>query len=267
MDVCCGAGSLKDVVSIASGQDENIFVYVGPDVVSAVCPRIQNKRPASGHTRRRHLFYANFPGIFGLLLARNLGAASSPTANFQQRNDQHALRLEQPEGVLFRHYRAGTPQNGSGGWTTDTQLVPFHIRPIHLAGRYALPTTLRFLIQFQSDLNVTNCHDESALHLAARSSSSGCVQVLLKADAPVNIRDNNGQAPLQTAKHLLNYRVDVSSRDVMGNTPLHLLFMRSRIPDVNHRGLLIEYGADLNTQNTKGWTPLFFLIFGGKYIT
>jgi ankyrin repeat protein len=65
-------------------------------------------------------------------------------------------------------------------------------------------------------------------------------------------------------KHLLNYRVDVSSRDVMGNTPLHLLFMRSRIPDVNHIRLLIEYGADLNTQNIKGWTPLFFLIFGGK---
>ena len=30
---------------------------------------------------------------------------------------------EPTEGVLFRHHRAGTPQNGSGGWTTDTQLV------------------------------------------------------------------------------------------------------------------------------------------------
>jgi ankyrin repeat protein len=143
-------------------------------------------------------------------------------------------------------------------------------RPIHLASRYALPTTLRFLIKFQSDLNVTNCNGETALHLAARSCSLGCVQVLLKADAVVNVRDNNGQTPLfrtsnvKTAKKLLNYRVDVSSRDVMGNTPLHLLFMRSRIPDVNHVRLLIDYGADLNTQNIKGWTPLFFLIFGGK---
>jgi ankyrin repeat protein len=143
-------------------------------------------------------------------------------------------------------------------------------RPIHLASRYALPTTLRFLIQFQSDLEVTRCKGETAIHLAARSSSPRCVQLLLKADALVNIRDINGQTPLfrtshvQTAKHLLNYRVEVSSRDVMGNTPLHLLFMRSKIPDVNHIRLLIEYGADLNTRNIKGWTPLFFLIFGGK---
>ena len=155
---------------------------------------------------------------------------------------------------------------GAGVNTSDKQ----RNRPIHLASRYALATTLRFLIQFQSDLNVTNCNGETALHLAARSGSSGCVQVLLKADALVNIRDNNGQTPLfrtsnvQTAKQLLSYKVDVSSRDVMGNTPLHLLFMRSRIPDVNHIRLLIEYGADLNTQNIKGWTPLFFLIFGGK---
>jgi len=158
-------------------------------------------------------------------------------------------------------------------WTVvlvSTSVTSNSHRPIHLASRYALPTTLRFLIQFQSDLNVTDCHGESALHLAARSCSSGCVQVLLKADALVNIRDINGQTPLfrtskvQTAKHLLNYRMDVSSRDVMGNAPLHLLFMRSRIPDVNHIRLLIEYGADLNTRNIKGWTPFFFLIFGGE---
>ena len=63
-NVCCGVETLKDVVSIASGEDENIFVYAGPDLVSAVCPRIQNRRPGSGHTRRKRLFYANFPGIF-----------------------------------------------------------------------------------------------------------------------------------------------------------------------------------------------------------
>ena len=96
-------------------------------------------------------------------------------------------------------------------------------RPIHLASRYALSTTLRFSIQFQSErrsVNVTSCKGETALHLAARSSSSGCVQVLLKADALVNIRNNNDQTSMfctsnvQTAKQLLDYKVDVSSRDV-----------------------------------------------------
>ena len=58
-------------------------------------------------------------------------------------------------------------------------------------------------------------------------------------------------------EHLGKQAVDISSTDVDGDTPLHVLLWRK---DTNGALLLIQHGADVNAVGDMGETPLHVAI-------
>jgi len=59
---------------------------------------------------------------------------------------------------------------------------------------------------------------------------------------------------------LLEYGADVDSRNKYGETPLHGASWNGKLDAGQH---LVEYGADINARNEDDWTPLFHAVFHG----
>ena len=96
--------------------------------------------------------------------------------------------------------------------------------------------------------------------MAAESNTVDGVDVLLKAKATIDIRDNDGQTPLflaaynnrvQVVERLLKGEADVNLVDGSGRSPLQAGFDNLEITR-----MLIAHGADVNLQDEDGWTPL-----------
>lgn len=124
-------------------------------------------------------------------------------------------------------------------------------------------------VQLGADVDAANEDGQTAVYLAATGRSPECVRYLLANRADPNKADRNGQTALfhvacvASAEYLLQYGANVNARDVMGNTAISLLFTRSRFVDLDLFQLLIQYGADVNLQNRRGWNPLFYAVLAG----
>ncbi len=90
--------------------------------------------------------------------------------------------------------------------------------------------------------------------------------LLVKNNADINIRDNDGNTPLHSAikrgnsilsEMMINLGADINLRDVDGNTALMLAIMHHKDSLADY---LIEAGASLNTQNNSGSTVLIYAI-------
>ncbi|WP_039458460.1 ankyrin repeat domain-containing protein [Candidatus Jidaibacter acanthamoebae] len=68
---------------------------------------------------------------------------------------------------------------------------------------------------------------------------------------------------IDLAEYVINKGADLNSQDSEGNTPLHILMKNNEI-DIDKRlelaNLLIEKGVNVNAQNNKGDTPLHVLV-------
>jgi ankyrin repeat protein len=65
--------------------------------------------------------------------------------------------------------------------------------------------------------------------------------------------DAASRGDLKKVKMLLNEGADVNTRDINGRTPLHYAAARGHLDTVK---FLVDRGADVNTRNVDGWTPL-----------
>lgn len=67
------------------------------------------------------------------------------------------------------------------------------------------------------------------------------------------LKYSRSKASLQKIKHLIEEGADVNSKDVSGDTPLYYAVI-----NIFHNcvKLLIENGADVNNQNNEGFSPL-----------
>ena len=106
--------------------------------------------------------------------------------------------------------------------------------PLHLAAYNDHVDAARFLIEKGASGDTVNEHGYTPLHCAAIRGSAPMVQLLLERYHNVNSSDKNG------------------------NSALHL----TDSPDVLK--LLIKKGADPNTENNHGFTPLHFAIGKGN---
>jgi len=100
-----------------------------------------------------------------------------------------------------------------------------------------------------------------SIHEAAENGDTEAIKKHIAAGTDVNKKDNDGFAPLfnaiifeytsgASAKFLIENGADVNTRNEQGTTPLHT----SNITEMLE--LLIANGADINSINEDGKTPL-----------
>ncbi|MBS0236277.1 MAG: ankyrin repeat domain-containing protein [Proteobacteria bacterium] len=129
---------------------------------------------------------------------------------------------------------------------------------------------------------IVDANGNTALHNASRLSDKDQAEVLLKAGASVNVRNNNGNTPLHLSafdsfstsepvnsfRFLLNNGADVMAEDNDGNTVLHILaFGGYRAPFTGgakpHLETIAQHKQLLNKQNKAGATPLHIAAMSG----
>ena len=107
-------------------------------------------------------------------------------------------------------------------------------------------------------------HEETSLHIAAKRGLIKCMEFFVKRGVDVNTPDLSGYRALHCAverRHreavnwLLVQNADPNVRDLIGNTPLHLVEFPSEI-----FSQLIAYGALVNAKNITGRTVLHSFI-------
>ena len=157
--------------------------------------------------------------------------------------------------------------------------------PLHFAASEGHLYVARMLLERNADVRVHGDGGDTPLHLAASSHHLQIVRNLLQYNAEVNSRNEDGCTPLlmalsrenalddggSTSSHqvsqgwqkgdliarlvrlLLDYGANVNVYDKSRNTPLHFAASEGHL-DVAR--MLLELGADFDSQNNVGLTPL-----------
>ncbi|XP_023314792.1 ankyrin-1-like isoform X2 [Trichogramma pretiosum] len=124
----------------------------------------------------------------------------------------------------------------------------------------------------QVNINAQDKTGNTPLHYALENNLSDTAEWLLSKGADVNLANEEGSTPLHNVckgervsflKSFLknaeevNQSVRLDARDKLGNTPLHLAIKCNTDKKVSE--LLLQTGADPNSANEKGLTPLHII--------
>ena len=206
------------------------------------------------------------PDVLGALLAAGAPASASMTESWTKRDlwpdslgatDEIATYQGDDRLSLF---------------TLDGRGVSIHglLTPLHVAVRFHTGTSsVSALTLGGARANARDSAGETPLHGVARADD---VDLLVAAGADPNARSTDGTTPLHSAARSLNLGVAaslldhgavVNARAESGWTPLHHAAMPSpRNQDRRARivGLLLRKGADPNTPDVHGVTPLHLAV-------
>ena len=124
---------------------------------------------------------------------------------------------------------------------------------------------ISLLLDHGANVNARDNHGNTALHFAASGGPPNTARILLERGANVNSQNNKGLTPLHQASQsmregyldimhfLLDHGANWNSRDNHGNTALHFVASKGRLEAAR---ILLERGADVDSQNDVGLTPL-----------
>ncbi len=120
----------------------------------------------------------------------------------------------------------------------------------------------RMLVSAGARLDCRDCNGVTALLEACTNGKTGVVRVLLEASADITLKDPVGATALHWAADgnhekivgmLLQAGADVHACDIEGKTPLHWSCTRERLETSK---MLLENGADINAASNHGVRPL-----------
>jgi ankyrin repeat protein len=134
------------------------------------------------------------------------------------------------------------------------------------------PMVTHLLEKHQANINATDLHGNTLLEMAISYGRTEIAKILFTKDAMMS----EGRTPLHYAsycnnleflKFLLSEEVDAKAKDKDGKTPLHHMACYPRNFHYNDNlynkekekkiiSLLVEHGAEINTQDNNGMTPL-----------
>lgn len=138
--------------------------------------------------------------------------------------------------------------------------------PLHIATMAGMKTSiLEKLVNAGADINERNKKGVTPLALAVEHQWTDHIDFYAKGGADIHAEDMEGKTPLSRAleisldmtRKLVNSS-NASSRDSMGNTPLHIAIESGA--SLDQITYLIESGADINARNRNGDSPLFLAV-------
>ena len=124
---------------------------------------------------------------------------------------------------------------------------------------------IKLLYDMGSRVDLLTNSGDTALHLSCQvkyANHANYVELFFKNKKYLNLKDNNGDTPIQTAINFKNYwkidhlcylGADMNLQNNLGNTPCHTACLQSDIRAVQ---ILCEYMFDLEIQNLRGETAL-----------
>ena len=127
------------------------------------------------------------------------------------------------------------------------------------------------LLKAGARVDIADANGLTPLHLAASNAPPALLSRLAEhAGKSGTLRDAAGRTPLHyatlsgnyaatNASVLIHWGADVNSRDNQGLTPLHTAVTKPRQRPVNIATVLLDHHADPNAQDSSGRTPLHLL--------
>jgi ankyrin repeat protein len=137
--------------------------------------------------------------------------------------------------------------------------------PLHFAVQEGYTGYIRFLLTKSADPNITNAAGETPLHPAMRRGEIPIIRLLIDNGAKVDVQDGRGNSPMhvtvpeaEALTVLLAARANPNLRDENGNTPLQVFVSLNRAPLVIET--LLKGGANVASQNNEGKTALYLAV-------
>ncbi|WP_264688716.1 ankyrin repeat domain-containing protein [Wolbachia endosymbiont (group B) of Catoptria pinella] len=173
--------------------------------------------------------------------------------------------------------------------------ITYQGTPLHFAVQEGNLDMVQFLLDKGTDIEVENTYNEKPLHIAVKAGRLDILELLLARGANINATDMDGQTPLHLAakhhrldvvKYLIEKGANTNAKDKDEKTPLELaiqenyadiveffkqtqldkeLLMAAEKGDLEKVRDSIIRGANVNAQDSQGWTPLFWAIQNNNF--